>query len=78
LAPYDRWLEMDRALAERERHASLAAKILRRPRYAVRERDVDRLVSAVDDGLTKLCAQFIRRSEKSDVLSSKNPAKDPS
>ena len=62
---------MDRALAERERHASLAAKIFRRPRYAVRERDVDRLVSAVDDGLTKLCAQFIRRSEKSDVLSSK-------
>ena len=62
---------MDRALAKRERHTSLAAKIFRRPRYAVRERDVDRLVSAVDDGLTKLCAEFIRRSEKSDVLSSK-------
>ena len=62
---------MDRALAERERHASLAAKIFRRPRYAVRERDVDRLVGAVDDGLTKRCAHLVGRSEKSDVLSSK-------
>src|SRR6516162_7130838 len=42
-----RWLvfyghrpEMNRALAERKRHASLAAKIFRRPYYAVQEPDV--------------------------------------
>src|SRR5262249_24393732 len=39
-----RWLvfyeQMNRALAERKRHASLAAKIFRRPCYAVQEPDV--------------------------------------
>src|SRR6516164_7245907 len=62
---------MNRALAERERHAPLAAKIFRRPCYAIRKCDVDRLVSAVDDRLAELCADLIGRSEKSDVLSSK-------
>src|SRR5262249_61992459 len=37
---YDHRPEMNRALAERKRHASLAAKIFRRPCYAVQEPDV--------------------------------------
>ena len=37
---YDHRPEMKRALAERKRHASLAAKIFRRPCYAVQEPDV--------------------------------------
>jgi hypothetical protein len=71
LALHGYWREMDRALTEWERHAALAAKIFGCSCYPVGERDVHRLIDAVDYGLTKLYPYLIRRCEKSDVLSSK-------
>jgi hypothetical protein len=62
---------MNRALTKRQRHTSLASEIFGSPCYPVRKRDVNRLVGTVDYGLTEDCPDLIRRSEKSDILSSK-------
>src|SRR3981081_2999925 len=44
-------LEIHGALADRERDATLAPEILGGTGHAIREHDVDRLVSAIDDRL---------------------------
>jgi heat-inducible transcriptional repressor len=61
-------LEIHGALADRERDATLAPEIFGRPGHAVGERDVDRLVGAVDDRLAELCALSVGRREKPDIF----------
>src|SRR4030095_14195304 len=47
-------LEIHGALTDRECDATLAPEIFGRPGHAVRERDVDRLIDAIDNRLAEL------------------------
>ena len=60
--------EVHRRLSDGQRHASLAAQILRRARHAVRERDVHGLGRAIDHRLADLRALRVGAGEVADVL----------
>ena len=68
---YDYRREMDYGFSKRKRHAALAAKVFGRSSYSVRQRDVNRFVSAVDHRLIEFRPHRIWSSEISDILSSK-------
>ena len=55
-------------LADRQRHAALAAEVLRRAGDAVGHRDVHGLAGAIDDGLADLRARLVGAGEVADVL----------
>ena len=61
-------LKIHGALAYRECDAALAPEIFGRPGHAIRERDVDRRVGAIDDRLAKLRALSVGRREEPDIF----------
>ena len=61
-------LEIHGALPDRERDAALAAEIFGGPGHAIRKRDVNRLVGAIDDRLAELRALCVGRREKPDIF----------